>query len=317
VADFLLANAEHGKETAEGFVGCFAAAAAAASDGSFAERLLKAVRDRLQAAPIAARALAVWADSASEEQLRLIVPPLVDLLDNVDFFTNAGIIAAFRVAIRTRPIRQALAPKVSAVISKISMTPEQVQDIFYGGERRQIDVGLSMRTAAIEALLLLFNLDREFINAEVLVDALAGALGDPNASIQGRALGFLSKLAETPATSGIEHLDKAIFGEQTLDLEEAYLAFAARYSKVVAGKSHGFERLYRKYKHNPKLIRIEEDASIAFKYARTELHDVHEKSTSFKIMEKYLPEAVVILAKKTTVSSILFDIHQYREQKTK
>jgi hypothetical protein len=305
LTEFLLAQAEHGKETTDNFVACFAAAATVKT--GFPQRLLEAVAARGPAAPVAARALAVWAETATEPELQATLPPLADLLDDRGFATNAGIILALRTGFRYRAVRQALAKTIAGVIARIRITPEQVQDIFYGAERCQIDVGLPMRTAAIDASQAFFTVEPSAVDVDALVNALAGALGDSQSSIQLRALAFLGRLCErapgaiantrSKLFDAVEKLEPLALGEKAADLEEQFFGFAVRYHVVVEGQRHPFDRLYVKYRQNPKLLKIETDASIAMQYARTGVRDLQEKSVAFKLLEGWNPDAAVIFAK--------------------
>jgi hypothetical protein len=48
-------------------------------------------------------------------------------------------------------------------VSKIRITSEQLQDVCYDAERRQEDIRVAMRIAAIDAVQVLFNLDKDMI----------------------------------------------------------------------------------------------------------------------------------------------------------
>lgn len=304
---YLLANADSEKETSGMFIDCLKRLVAINPD--FTAELIANVTLREKSSPVAARALAGFIGSCTEEKAGEILEQLLPYIDPAHPATTAGIILCYKECIKFTGLELMLVGAIGSVMACLATSPSQFVDVFYGAERRTVDLGRLMRINTIDTISILFKTMPQNLDMADIVHICIPALRDPRSEVQRRVISFLSAVCEdTVASRGIktdlnisdltatlEDLDADMTDES--ELIEPYLMFLARLHFIFKASVPNFQRVYGKHQKKERMVKIENDAQFAMAFSAG-VKQFQLQSVPYILMTKLWPAAAEVFAKQ-------------------
>lgn len=311
LAKFLIQNADFEKETSSSVAECLGRVIDI--QPGLIEMFLENVVLREKSSPLTARAVASFLEKCDESAAEPIITRVLPYLDPENPSTTASVILCYKACLRFTSLHMTLATAFDSVLKCLKVTPAQFRDLFYGAERRTVDLGRLMRINAIDTISAVFNTMPERMDFDYVVSVCAESINDPRPEVQKRVITFLCRLCERPSINkslrsehnlpalgeALENLDEVIFNDDANELVEPYLMLITRLRmslSAVEQTNSTIERLYTRRKNSENMAKIESDAEFVMEFHRVSVSTYQARSVGYLLMAEYNPEAVDIFA---------------------
>jgi hypothetical protein len=303
LVQYLLANADVANETAQTVAACLALFVRLRPE--FADRLLADATEA--AAPVLLRGVAIFLETAPEDAVAALIPPLVAKIDGDRPLLSEPAVAAVEAALRFDKLRPQLAAHVPVLADSVRRRESHVREVHRGIEVAKVDYGGPFRLGALNAVIAFQKTVPWLLNFGDVFTAVREALDlRQSCDIQEKGFVLLTELAKTAGSALVEtlgqvaevltKLETAVFGGQDVQaqLQVPYLVALVALSKVTERqRAIEFEELFARRKNDERVQKLQVEMSFAVDATPTQGKVV---PASFALMQRFRPEAANVFS---------------------
>ncbi|KAH0786237.1 hypothetical protein GPJ56_009914 [Histomonas meleagridis] len=307
IFDYLCSVADYNKETASTISQILSILIR--HDYNLINDLLNISANNELSGPVALSSIQLYLENAESEIQLDIINKIIPLIDRTKPILTQYIIGSLKICLNNPNICQQMITFFDKACSCVETLEEHSLRTYYGNTEITKDIGLELRTNAIDSVMLYFKYLNDNIDKHLLLNTISTALRDNSNDIQLRGYILLADYAQQ--CDDIDELQNIVpevlsMEQNTMDstkstpeLERAYLrAIVCLHMATEKHKVAELEQCYVRIRTDTRVKKIELDLTSVNAIGASEVSvDVTGKnSVNYKLMLEMHPEAATIFA---------------------